>query len=50
VRLIRRSTRVYVRRQANWFRQEDENIHWFTARPGIEEEMAQVIETWIIQN
>lgn len=50
VRLIRRNTRVYVRRQANWFRREDENIHWFTARPGVEDEMAQVIQTWIIQN
>jgi len=27
---IRRATRVYVRRQANWFKESDPNIHWFT--------------------
>ncbi len=27
---IRRATRVFVRRQANWFKQNDPAIHWFT--------------------
>jgi tRNA dimethylallyltransferase len=26
---IRRATRVYVRRQANWFKESDPNIRWF---------------------
>lgn len=26
---IRRSTRIFVRRQANWFKQDDPHIHWF---------------------
>ncbi len=28
---IRRSTRIYVRRQANWFKPTDPAIHWFDA-------------------
>ncbi len=37
LRLIRRRTRQFVRRQANWFKPEDRGIHWFTAGPGVEE-------------
>lgn len=29
VMLIKRSTRIFVRRQANWFKQGDPNIRWF---------------------
>jgi tRNA dimethylallyltransferase len=29
--LMKRKTREYVRRQANWFKLEDPNIHWFDA-------------------
>lgn len=28
---IKRATRVFVRRQANWFKMDDPNIHWFNA-------------------
>jgi tRNA dimethylallyltransferase len=28
-KLIRRHTRLFVRRQANWFKADDPNIHWF---------------------
>lgn len=39
--LIKRSTRIFVRRQANWFKPDDPNIHWFDLTevdplPGIE--------------
>jgi tRNA dimethylallyltransferase len=27
---MKRATRVYVRRQANWFKPDDSSIHWFT--------------------
>lgn len=27
--LIKRRTRLFVRRQANWFKMDDPNIHWF---------------------
>lgn len=28
VRLIKRNTRIFIRRQSNWFRQDDPSIHW----------------------
>ncbi|MFV1948419.1 MAG: tRNA (adenosine(37)-N6)-dimethylallyltransferase MiaA [Anaerolineales bacterium] len=31
IRQIRSKTRKYVRQQANWFKQNDENIKWFSA-------------------
>ena len=43
---IRRATRIFVRRQANWFKESDPAIRWFTLRPGIEAE----IEAYIRQN
>ncbi len=33
VKLIQRRTRTYVRRQANWFKPDDPEIHWFQASP-----------------
>lgn len=32
--LIKRATRAFVRRQANWFKASDPNIHWFEAADG----------------
>jgi len=31
VTLIKRKTRIFVRRQANWFKPDDPRIHWFDA-------------------
>ena len=28
---MRRVTRIFVRRQGNWFKDDDQNIHWFNA-------------------
>ena len=36
VSLIRRNTRTFVRRQANWFKASDPNIHWCQAGPEME--------------
>ena len=36
---IRRATRVFVRRQANWFKESDPNIKWFRVQDGIVEEI-----------
>jgi tRNA dimethylallyltransferase len=45
---MRRLTRVFVRRQANWFKESDQNIHWFRAGgTGIEIEIENLIRTWI---
>ena len=34
---IRRATRIFVRRQANWFKESDPNIKWFPIEDGIVE-------------
>ena len=28
---MRRATRIFVRRQSNWFKEDNPNIHWFEA-------------------
>lgn len=40
---IRRATRVFVRRQANWFKESDPNIKWFR----MEERIVDDIESYI---
>ena len=34
--LIKRRTHEYVRRQANWFKPSDPEIHWFLADPAVD--------------
>ncbi|HOE35558.1 MAG: tRNA (adenosine(37)-N6)-dimethylallyltransferase MiaA [Chloroflexi bacterium] len=44
VSLIRRNTRIYVRRQANWFKPTDPQIHWIKASdPAVLEKMLDLI-------
>ncbi len=44
---MRRATRVFVRRQANWFKQSDPTIHWFKAGdPDVAEQIATFIGHW----
>jgi tRNA dimethylallyltransferase len=38
---MKRITRVFVRRQGNWFKESDPNIHWF--HPNQEEEVENLI-------
>lgn len=40
---IRRATRIFVRRQANWFKESDPNIKWFI----VEQEVVEKIEAYI---
>jgi len=40
---IRRLTRTFVRRQANWFKEDDVSIHWFDARDGVVSQMQELI-------
>ncbi len=40
---IRRATRVFIRRQANWFKESDPNIKWFKAEEGVVEEIEAYI-------
>jgi tRNA dimethylallyltransferase len=36
---IRRATRIFVRRQANWFKESDPNIKWFRVEAGVLKEI-----------
>jgi len=47
---IRRTTRIYVRRQANWFKEADPNIRWFDAGSNIIEPVLQTIQNSISQH
>ena len=46
---IRKRTRVFVRRQANWFKPNDPSIHWFENQPGAIEQMERVIRGWMAE-
>jgi tRNA dimethylallyltransferase len=44
---MRRATRAFVRRQANWFKEDDPNIHWFEAG---QENAVNLVEDFIRQH
>jgi len=44
---MRRLTRTYVRRQANWFKSHDPQIRWFPVSPSTVDEMEAVVSGWI---
>jgi tRNA dimethylallyltransferase len=41
---IRRATRVFVRRQANWFKEADPQIKWFRVEQGVVQEIESFIQ------
>jgi tRNA dimethylallyltransferase len=47
---IKRITRQFVRRQANWFKEEDEDIHWFEACENILQYIVPMIEKFLTIN
>jgi tRNA dimethylallyltransferase len=44
---MKRRTRVYVRRQANWFRVSDPRIHWFQNGSNTLGDMSELIDEWM---
>jgi tRNA dimethylallyltransferase len=44
---IRRATRVFVRRQANWFKPDDPAIHWFQAGPDTPDQVEAALRLWL---
>lgn len=44
---IRRATRVYVRRQANWFKLDDPSINWFDLSTQTIDEIEARIRSWL---
>jgi tRNA dimethylallyltransferase len=45
--LMKRLTRQYVRRQANWFKEDDARIHWFDAGPGMLDNLVAAIKNFL---
>jgi tRNA dimethylallyltransferase len=48
VALIKRDTRQFVRRQANWFKPTDPAIRWFPARPGVAADLAAYLREFVV--
>lgn len=44
---IRRATRIYVRRQANWFKGDDPSIHWFDLSQQTLDEIITFVSNWL---
>jgi tRNA dimethylallyltransferase len=47
---MKRRTRIFVRRQANWFKPDDPQIHWYRAGEENLEEIEQFIQAWWLSN
>lgn len=47
VREIKRKTRTYVRRQANWFKTSDPKINWFMMKDNIAKDLINFIQDWL---
>jgi tRNA dimethylallyltransferase len=50
VALMKHRTRVFVRRQANWFKENDPDIRWFSVEPGVVDEIEAAIRAWSAAN
>jgi tRNA dimethylallyltransferase len=44
---IKRSTRILVRRQGNWFKRDDPHLQWFEAAPQAIDAMEASIRAWL---
>lgn len=44
---IKRKTRIFIRRQANWFNTKDKSITWFQVNQDIEETIVKFILGWL---
>jgi len=47
---MRRLTRQFVRRQANWFKHDDPEINWFDMREDVEGPICELILDWLAKN
>ena len=44
---MKRRTRIFVRRQANWFKENDPQIHWFPTGKAALNDIGEMIEKWL---
>jgi len=47
VTLIKRKTRVFIRHQANWFKPDDPQIHWFRVSHNCVDDLESIIRYWL---
>ena len=47
ITLMKRRTRIFVRRQANWFKLSDPHIHWYNALPDSQDQIVEDIQAWL---
>ena len=47
VMLMKRQSRVFVRRQANWFKETDPAIHWFNAEVQAADKIEHILRQWL---
>ncbi len=47
VQQMRRRSRQFVRRQANWFKADDPRIEWYEARQGVVNRLIERIRAWL---
>jgi tRNA dimethylallyltransferase len=47
VAMIRRATRRFVRRQANWFKREDPRMRWYAAAAQSPAEFVRDVQGWL---
>jgi len=45
--MMKRRTRIFVRRQVNWFKLDDPHIHWFQAGGDSLDDMTKIISEWL---
>lgn len=48
IMLMKRQSRVFVRRQANWFKETDPAIHWFNAGVLPVDEIEHLLRQWLL--
>jgi len=48
--LMKRNTRTFVRRQANWFKPDDPRITWFLSNEHLADDMEELIKRWLDEN
>lgn len=47
---MRRRTRIFVRRQANWFKSSDSSIHWFPVEDETEKDILRLVKDFLQAN
>jgi len=47
ISLMKSRTRKFVRRQSNWFKQDERDIHWFSMEENVDAQLVAKIRQWL---